>query len=220
MAIRPFKLPNSLGPRPSVRAPSTGGAGITYTPDVGPISSDQYRQAIEAHPSYITGASGLRASDQIAAEQRRAAARQLAIQSGMIPQGYQDKFGDLDAATMQAAQANTQAGLSTQAMLEKAYQDQQRDWRNSLAARGMGRSGESVFAARESELADRQRRNQALQDLLGQFASLNQGYASGFAQNQNQLAELAQRVYDQYRQDLPMQIAATPGFRMTGPRRF
>ena len=194
-------------------APNIGAAGLMGTT---PISPAQYQAILESHPSYIVGAGDYRAQAQDLAEQRRAAVRQQVLASGMVPETYVDKFGDIDAETMAAAQGATQSGISTQAQLQKQYADQMRQGRNSLAARGMGRSGEMVYQANELELADRLRRSQAYSQVMGGLNTANQSYASGMATNQRNLGDLAQRIYDQYRQNLPTVV---PGATAGKPRR-
>ena len=155
------------------QAPSAGGAiAGSYGGDSGlagaAINSPWYQQALAATRS-------AEAADSAA---RKSAIQQALIQFGIVPEGFQDKYGDVDANTRSLATANTSSGISAFARLKQALADSQRDASRRLAAKGLRRSGARGYALRKNQLGYDQNYSDAVGKLLGYTSGLYSNYAN------------------------------------------
>jgi hypothetical protein len=123
-------------------------------------------------------AQGIQNQDQLVAGQQRAL-----IQRGVVPTGNLPGVSGIDPTTAQLAAQNTAAGTSTQANLTRAYQQAQQGSDNSLAARGILRSGAYGQHAAENLQGYNQGGYQADQQLMDYL----QGLYSGYLQQQQAL---------------------------------
>lgn len=169
--------------------PGGPGAGQSAPGDVAglfnnAVSSPFYQQALAA-----TQAAG--AADAAA---RRAAIQQVLIQFGLVPDNFQDKYGDIDATTRSLAQQNTQSGISAVARLKQALSDAQRNSSRSLAARGLRRSGARGYQMRRNQLGYDQSYSDALNSLLSGINQTYQGFAQGEYGRSMSLAQALQNA--------------------------
>ena len=127
------------GPAPAVtpqadpRAPSGGGGGG---------GSYDWNSIMQQMASWLQGSSQANAMRDQAAAARRAAIQQLAVKYGGLPEGFQDKYGDYDAATQALAGQNQFADTK---LLAKRYTDSQEQLKRQLAARRALSSGETGY---------------------------------------------------------------------------
>ena len=152
--------------RPGGTIPS-GGGGSNGLYDSA-VSSPWYQQALAATRS-------AEAADSAA---RKSAIQQALIQFGIVPEGFQDKYGDVDANTRSLATANTSSGISAFARLKQALADSQRDASRRLAAKGLRRSGARGYAFRKNQLGYDQNYSDAVGKLLGYTSGLYSNYAN------------------------------------------
>jgi hypothetical protein len=90
----------------------------------------------------------------------------------------------IDPATLSLAEQNTTAGLSAKARIEKANKDTLRQIKNSLAARGLLRSGELGHQLGEQDLRHNQAQFDARRTLLDYLAGVQKAYADSERQRQ------------------------------------
>jgi len=98
-----------------------------------------------------------------------------------------DLAGDLTPEVRALAEKNTAEGLSTKARLEKANKDALRAIKNTLASRGMLRSGETGYQLGEQNLAFKQANADAVGKLNEYLAGVAQAYADSEKQRQERL---------------------------------
>ena len=130
----------AAGPAPPVVAspnvdPRSGGGG-------GGGGSMDWNSIMQQMASWLQGSSQANAMRDQAAAARRASIQQLAIKYGGLPEGFQDKFGDYDAATAALAGKNQFADTK---LLAKRYLDSQEQLKRQLAARRALSSGETGY---------------------------------------------------------------------------
>lgn len=163
---------------------ATGGAAGTLA------SSPYYQQVLAATNSAAT-------ADAAA---RRSAIQQALISFGLVPEGFQDKYGDIDALTRDLAEKNTTSGLSTRARLLEARSDAIKRFSRGLSARGLRRSGAKGYGLRRRQLDFDRNYSDALGKLLGYTGGLYNQFASNEYQRQlglaNALAYASQSLGD------------------------
>lgn len=153
-ATAPYRPPWMPGP---TQQPITSTFGSNPTPaPTPPPAPTNYLQNIENDPLYQQSMSALNAQGIADAAQRKGATDQALIQFGEIPNlsdalngfglsqnspAYQMLSQDIDAATTKAAAGLTSSGLSTVAQLTKGHNTALDSLMNTLAARGIVRSG-------------------------------------------------------------------------------
>lgn len=125
--------------------------------------------------------------------------QQLLIQFGLVPQGFQDKYGALDDTIKQLIQKNTDTGVSQYARLLEQKSDAQRSALQSLAARGLSRSGSKGYALRRGTLDFNRTLSDALSSVLGNANQLQGGYASREMDRQSGLSQLLAQLASSYR---------------------
>lgn len=151
-------------------APGGGGSFLTGSP--------YYQQVLAATNSAA-------AADAAA---RRTALQQALIGFGVVPEGFQDKYGDIDALTRDLAGKNTSSGISTHARMLQARADAIRQFSRGLSAKGLRRSGAKGYGLRRRQLEFDQGYSDALQKLLGYTGGLYNQFASNEYQRQLGLA--------------------------------
>ena len=154
-----------------------GGGGGDYGGDL--LSSPYFQQALAAQKAQ-------QAADESAT---KAKLRQMLIDTGLVPPGFTDKLGILDAATQQLIQQNTQSGISQIARLNEGYADQKRNDINSLASSGLLRSGAKGFKLRRSSLAFDRNKSDLLSGVSGAANDALSGLAQRSLQGQQSLAQ-------------------------------
>lgn len=159
--------------------PGSGGPGGPGGSNI--LSNPYYQQVLAA----INGAG---ASD---AASRRTGIQQALIAFGLVPENFNDKYGDVDALTRSLADKNTTSGLSTRARLLQSFSDTNRTDLRNLNARGLRRSGTRGYKLRRNQLAFDQQNTDALGQLLGYSGSLYSQFAQNEYQRALQLAEAA-----------------------------
>lgn len=178
-----------------------------------PPTEEDYRNAVLTNPNYIQGMGDLGAED-VADKSRYGAdyARAL-IDYGVVPTDWADTFGVVNEQVRKAADANTQAGLSTFARIQKQHRDSIRQMKRRLAARGMLRSGDLTGGLQEANLLMRQNQSDSMRKLLDYFSGLQAAYARSQQERAAQQRGLAQDTYWNYRQAGlgPIQSIARPG---------
>ncbi len=116
--------------------------------------------------------------------------QQLLIQFGLVPEGFQDKYGALDDTIKALIQKNTDTGVSQYARLLEQKSDAQRSALQNLAARGLSHSGSKGYALRRGTLDFNRTLSDALSGVLGSANQLQGGYASRQMDRQSGLAQL------------------------------
>lgn len=155
---------------------AAGGGNSLYS---SAINSPWYQQALAA----------TRALDAAAAASRKSGVQQALIQFGLVPEGFNDQYGDVDATTRSLAEANTTSGISMYARLKQALADAQRDSSRRLAAKGLRRSGTRGYQMRRNQLGYDQSYSDAVSKLLSGVNSLYGNYANSTYQSQMNLAQ-------------------------------
>ena len=192
----------------SINTAATNPALNTYTPDYSGILSHGATKvsnptpiAQSAAPSANTSDYSKQLADDATLQQTLAGINATgtgekaslgALQSralatyGSIPDLPSGIAGDVnvDQVTRDLAAQNTQAGTSTVAQLQKAYQNQQQADNASLAARGMIHSGALGQHAQLDLTAYQQSQAQAQQQLLDTLSSYWQSWLGQQSQNQ------------------------------------
>lgn len=153
-----------------------GGGNALYS---SAVNSPWYQQALAA----------TRALDAAAAASRKSGVQQALIQFGLVPEGFNDQYGDVDATTRSLAEANTASGISLYSRLKQALADAQRDSSRRLAARGLRRSGARGYQMRRNQLGYDQSYSDAVSKLLSGVSSLYSNYANSTYQSQMNLAQ-------------------------------
>ncbi len=138
--------------------------------------------ALESSPYYQQVLASTNSSAAADAASRRTAIQQAVIGWGDAPEGFSDKFGDVDQLTRDLASKNTSTGISTKARLLQARTDAIRKFTRSLSARGLRRSGAKGYGLRRRQLEFDQGYADALSKLLGYTGSTY----SQFGQNEYQ----------------------------------
>lgn len=156
-----------------------GGGGGTGGGGGGMLTSSPYYQQV------LAATNSAAAADAAA---RRGAIQQALIGWGLVPEGFQDKYGDVDDLTRQLAGKNTASGISTHARMLQARADAIRQFSRGLSARGLRRSGAKGYGLRRRQLQFDQNYADALQKLLGYTGGLYSQFAGNEYQRQLQLA--------------------------------
>ena len=142
------------------------------------LNSPWYQQALAAS----------NANNAAAGANRKSQIQQMLIQFGLVPQGFQDKYGDLDPTTRGLAEGNTKSGISAYARLLQAHKDQNRALTRRLSASGMRRSGTKGYQLRRNQLGFDQGFSDAVARLLGSATNVYGNYANTLYGNQTGLS--------------------------------
>lgn len=206
----------TMGPSPNVDyGYGAPGPIAEYT---GEEQLDYYTNLAHSLGSYIQGRADLDAQGVASGASAAERIRQQLIEFGIVPQGFQDKYGWVNNETRQLAEQNTTAGLSTYARIQKAFKDAQRRAAKLRAARGMARSGETGYAFAEGDLLQRQN----LADASGKFLNANRSvydqYNADFMQRSAALRALETDSFNSVRDmAMPQRAAAMPAPAPTAP---
>lgn len=149
----------------------------TFTPNpTVPIGgfTPNYGDLIGSDPSYVAGMAAGQTDVAQAAAARRAALQKLTIQYGGMPQGIVDRYGDIDAGTLELAQKNQ---YSDTQRLQRSYTEGIEAFKRALAARGALQSGETGYGLQQADLA----RGEREYDLGLQFSNAAQGAVNDYA---------------------------------------
>lgn len=183
--------------RPGARGGGGPGGGSAGTGGGGALMGSPYYQQV------LAATNSAAAADAAA---RRSAIQQALISFGEVPEGFADKYGDIDALTRELAGKNTTSGISAKARLLEARNDAIRQFSRQLSARGMRRSGAKGWGLRRRQLDFDRNYSDALGKLLGYTSGLyNQFAANEYARQiglANALANASSQLGD-YGSGLP-----------------
>lgn len=155
--------------------------------------NDLYSAAVNS-PWYQQAAAATTAAEAADAASRKSNIQQLLIRFGLVPEGFTDKYGDVDQTTKDLAAANTTSGISAYARLQQAFQDAQRDSSRRLAARGLRRSGTRGYQMRRNQLGYDQGKADAISKVLGTANSVYSQYGQNAYQRQMSLLSALQNA--------------------------
>lgn len=150
----------------------SGGGGGSY----GGVDFQQIRAMIEAQRA-------------AAAASRKESIRDALIAFGLVPEGFQDPYGDIDQTTRDLASANTTSGISAYARMREALSMAQRDSSRNLTARGLRRSGDRGYQINKNQLGFDRNYSDALNSLLGGAKNIYSNFAQGEYGRQMSLAD-------------------------------
>lgn len=145
-----------------------------------------------SNPYYQQVLAAVNAGGAADAASRRAGIQQLLIAFGLVPEGFNDKYGDVDPLTRELAAKNTTSGISTRARLLDSLQQGNRMGLRALASTGNRRSGSRGYKLRRNQLEFDQRYADALGQVQGQAGTLYSQFAQNEYQRALQLAAAAQ----------------------------
>jgi hypothetical protein len=167
----------------------TGMTTVTKTP--GRWDMPDYQAIVAADPNLAAQNAAIRASGEGAAGTRAAAAQQAVIRTGFAPTVFGNRFGDIDAATLQAALANPQSVL---AGLQRTRARGSVDLAATLAGRGILQSG--ALTGGEQRLLESFQGGQATaaQQLLDALAGYEATYGSTMSDLERQRLEAARQA--------------------------
>lgn len=123
-----------------------------------------WSQLMQQMEAWLKGNSSANAMRDQAAAARRAAIQQLAVKYGGLPQGFNDKFGDYDAATQALAEQNQFSDVKT---LAKRYAESKDQFARQLAARRALSSGETDYGLGQIDTSRAQSEYDLGNDFLG-----------------------------------------------------
>ena len=191
--------------RPGARGGTgPGGGGQAGTGAGGALTGSPYYQQV------LAATNSAAAADAAA---RRASIQQALISFGLVPEGFQDKYGDIDPLTRELADKNTSSGLSTRARLLEARSDAIKSFSRGLSAKGLRRSGAKGYGLRRRQLDFDRSYSDSLGKLLGYTGGLYNQFASNEYQRQlglaGALANASQSLGD-YGNGLPSYSAPPP----------
>lgn len=145
---------------------------------------------LTASPYYQQYKSQIDAANAADLANTRSQLQQLLIQFGLVPEGFQDKYGALDDTIRALIKKNTDTGISAYARLLESKEDARRAALQNLASRGLSRSGAKGYALRRGTLDFDRAFSDSLNQILGNANSLQSGYAGRQMERQNGLAGL------------------------------
>jgi hypothetical protein len=167
-AVRPSSptTPTIPGFTPPTTAPTSSGPPDLYQMA---LNSPWYQQVVAANNAAA-------AAD---AANRKSSIQTMLTQFGLVPQGFQDKYGDIDNTTRGLIDANTKSGISTVARMKEGLTDELRSSSRRLASKGLRRSGARGYNMRRSQMTYDRNFSDAISKLLGSAQSTYSGFASG-----------------------------------------
>jgi hypothetical protein len=165
-----------------------------FTPD--------YQGLIQNDPGFQALQQAISAAGIQNASQRASATQRALIQFGLVPDLHSaaSKLGlgdqalgflsqDVTPDVSALANANTANGLSTEAQLQQAHQQQVLHLRNALAARGGLSSGEANYQLGNEQTSYGQAQQSAIGKLLDAISGYQSQYLTGEQASQQQLAQ-------------------------------
>lgn len=217
-----YQVGRNTSPQGEGAAVRSAGGPPGATP-VAPMTPEQQRMAeLMTDPAYASATVAATRNANDAASTRQASLRALAIQMGGLPAGFQDKYGDIDQATLDAANANQ---FSQYANQQHDARQQAIDDRLGLAARGAEDSGATQGVIGQ-ENYNNGKAMSALGDQFGSsVGSALSAYTGALNTNANNLtdatfkAEQDQKINPAYTATAPLPVNNTrqPLFRPTIP---
>jgi hypothetical protein len=166
--------PGSPG-TPETTTTTPGKAGYWTNPD--------WEGLIQGDPTYMATLAQIEASGASAGRERAAAVRRAIAQFGGTPKGWASGFGDVDPATLAAAQENP---YSTLAQLDKARGMGRADLGAALGARGMLSSGALTGGEQVIQKGYEQAQYEGTQKLLDALYGYESAYGQGIQNLKNQ----------------------------------
>jgi hypothetical protein len=163
-----------------------------------PVARDYNVFDPATHPRYQQILAQLNSMGAMDLANSRAAIQQALIAFGMAPEGFQDRFGSLDAATLEAMRKNTEGGLSTVAQLQDLRKEAITSLVNNLSARGLRRSGAKGAGLRKRQKDYQKAYASSLQKMLQMANSVYGAYAQNEAERNARATEAWWNTYDQY----------------------
>jgi len=164
----PYYFPK---PRPAP-APAPTPAPTAYAPPpnptaVGNPTPQDLLKLAQGSPQYVQFLSDLGASSSADASAQKAALQRALIDFGVVPAGFQDKFGSLDDLTRGLIGKNTQSGVSAYARLLENRNEGIRNLISRLNAKGLRRSGARGYGLNKLQLGFDRDFSDAVSKLLG-----------------------------------------------------
>lgn len=157
----------------------------SFTPD--------YTALIQNDPWYMQQSGLINAQGMADASRLGEQLAQAFIDYGAIPQGFSSEF--LPGTTAGLAQANTQAGLSLLARLQRQTDDSRREVVNDLAARGILSSGETGWQLGRVAQASSEAGYDAARGTLNYSGQLLDAYAQAELARKLALIDAAMSAY-------------------------
>lgn len=159
--VLPPLTPQQLAPSTVAPAATAGGDPTAW-----------YEQLLANDPQLAAALAAISSQQSAYQGQAQTAEQQLLEAYGAVPSGLGDQFQSILSPTVtDLANQNTQAGTSTVAQLLKAFQNQQSGTLDSLAARGMLRSGATGYDQNQNLQGYNSAQYNALQSLLGNLGT-------------------------------------------------
>jgi hypothetical protein len=156
-------------------------------------------EALLASPYFQQARAASEAQNAAQEASTREFLRQLLIQTGIVPEGFQDKLGVLDEVTRNLIGQNTSTGISQIARLNEGYADQKTSDINQLAARGLGRSGAKGYKLRRAALTFDRSKADLLAGVSGKINSSLGELSQGQLQRQQSLGQFLSQLAQTFR---------------------
>lgn len=144
---------------------------------------DPYDSYIQQLQSMLNSQSAGQSADT------KAAIQQALISYGVVPQGFEDKFGALDDTTRALIQKNTDTGISGYARMLQDKEDAQRQMLAGLSAKGLRRSGAKGWLGRRAQLNWDRQSADATNALLSDIGGKTRAFADSEQQRKMQLLQ-------------------------------
>jgi len=170
-------LPNWNFQMPDLPTPAYLPAGTTghwVTPD--------YSSLLQSDPGYMMANAGVMADAATAARQRASDVRSAIVGFGGTPAGWNNGFGDVDPATLAAAQANPYSTLATIARQRSMGNT---DLLQALAGRGIVSSGALTGGQNMLQSSMEQAQQKGIDSLLASLGGYARNYANTMRDLQN-----------------------------------
>lgn len=148
-----------------------------------------------SNPWYAQLESMYRAQGAAEAANLRSSIQQMLIGYGLVPEGFQDKFGALDDATRALIQKNTDTGISTYARLQESRREGIKNLVTRLNSRGLRRSGARGHGLRKNQLGFDRNFADSLSQMMGQIGGMYGGYAQSEYARQAALMQAAMNYF-------------------------
>ena len=220
MAAAALFTPSTLvGDKPT----GVGPTGFNASPAVAAALTPAQKamQLLQGTPDYLAATTAANQAQEQGASARAAAIQQAAMQSGFVPTGFNDQYGDLSPAILAAAKANPYSDYAQALKSEQVTHDSDM---GSLGGSGMWSSGAAPITANNENYQNNldlynigQSFGSAAGTALGNYANV----LGTNAQNLSQAVQNAQAsaaTSPEYTSALPVAKAPTvPGTQATAP---
>lgn len=159
-----------------------------YTPDWGGL--------LHSDPAYLAWENNANRSIGDAAAARSAAIKALAIDTGALPTGFSDPYGDLDQTTLNLAKNNQ---FSQSAVLDRNYTQGVQQMEKALAARNALDSGDLVYGQQQADFNHGQQEYNLGQSFSTQLANIvnafKQAQDTAWGGEQQAITDASNNVY-------------------------